>query len=62
MKEYYIIQPMFSWWNTDKLNKLLKKNGKVVEKTFEYSSEKNNLFLKIKEIKNVINYSSRKKY
>ena len=62
MKEYYIIQPMFSWWNTDKLNKLLKKNGKVVEKTFEYSSEKNSSFLKIKEIKDVINYSSRKKY
>ena len=53
---------MFSWWNTNKLNKLLKKNGKVVEKTFEYSSEKNNSFLKIKEIKNMINYSSRKKY
>ena len=62
MKEYYIIQPMFSWWNTNKLNKLLKKNGKVVEKTFEYSSEKNNSFLKIKEIKNMIHYSSRKKY
>ena len=34
MEEYYIIQPMFSWWNTEKLKKSIGNKGKAVSKVF----------------------------
>ena len=53
MKSYYIIQPMFSWWNTNKLKATILKNGKPVSKTFEYSSINNKDWLNIKKIKQI---------
>ena len=32
MKSYYIIQPMFSWWNTNKLKATILKNGKSFQR------------------------------
>ncbi len=54
MKDYYIIQPMFSWWNTNKLKKLIGKTGKPVSESFEYSSNGNSHWLNINEIKKII--------
>ena len=54
MKSYYIIQPMFSWWNTNKLKATILKNGKPVSKTFEYSSINNKDWLNIKKIKKLL--------
>lgn len=54
MKSYYIIQPMFSWWNTNKLKATILKNGKPVSKTFEYSSINNKDWLNIKKIKQLL--------
>ncbi len=54
MKNYYIIQPMFSWWNTNKLKATLLKNGKPVSKSFEYSSLTNKKWLNIQKIKDIL--------
>ena len=62
MKDYYIIQPMFSWWNTDKLKKLIINKGTVVSKTFEYSSENNKDYLNIKQIIKLTKLSIGDKY
>ena len=51
---FYIIQPMLSWWDRKKINSNIKKNGKKILEPFEYSSENNKTFLKIKEIKKLI--------
>ncbi len=55
MKEYYIIQPMFSWWNTSKLKASIVKKGKAVSESFEYSSDTNKNFLTIDKIKSILN-------
>ncbi len=55
MKDYYIIQPMLSWWDRKKIKKNIKQNGKKVLKPFEYSSENNTVFLKTNEIKKLVN-------
>ena len=58
MKNYFIIQPMFSWWNTNKLKATILKNGKPVSETFEYSSINNKDWLNIKnkaDIKTKVN-------
>ncbi len=55
MKGYYIIQPMFSWWNTDKLKLSIGKKGKKVSKSFEYSSDTNKNFLQLNDIKKIVN-------
>ena len=55
MKDYYIIQPMLSWWDRKKIKKNIKQYGKKVLKPFEYSSENNKVFLKTNEIKKLIN-------
>jgi UDP-N-acetylglucosamine 4,6-dehydratase/5-epimerase len=54
MKEYYIIQPMFSWWNTENLQLFIGSKGKKVSKSFEYSSHNNESFLTISDIKNIL--------
>ena len=54
MNEYYIIQPMFSWWNTDQLKLAIGNKGKAVSKSFEYSSDSNKDFLTIDGIKNIL--------
>ena len=54
MKKYYIIQPMFSWWNTDNLKLSIGNRGQAVSKSFEYSSHTNNNFLTISDIKNIL--------
>ncbi len=50
MKDYYIIQPMFSWWNTKQLKKNLKSKGKLINKSFEYASNTNKDWFTKKEI------------
>ena len=45
MQDYYIIQPMFSWWNTDTLKMNLGKVGTTVSDSFEYSSDTNHHWL-----------------
>ena len=54
MNKYYIIQPMFSWWNTKNLQSLIGNQGEAVSKSFEYSSHTNNNFLKLSDIKNML--------
>lgn len=47
---YYIIQPSFDWWG-EKNNH---KNGKVIEKDFEYHSGNNNKWLTVSQIRKLI--------
>ena len=54
MNEYYIIQPMFSWWNTEQLKLSIGNKGKAVSKSFEYSSYSNKDFLTVQGIKSII--------
>ena len=54
MEDYYIIQPMFSWWNNTEYKKNIQKVGKVVDSSFEYSSDSNKDFLTINAIKNIL--------
>jgi len=54
MQDYYIIQPMFSWWNTDQLKLSIRNKGKDVSNSFEYSSDSNKDFLTIGAIKNIL--------
>lgn len=54
MKDHYIIQPMFSWWNTDQLKLSIGNSGKAVSKSFEYASDSNKHFLTIDDIKNIL--------
>ena len=54
MKDFYIIQPMLSWWDRKKIDPNIKKYGKKVLKPFEYSSENNKVFLPVPEIKKLI--------
>ena len=54
MDDHYIIQPMFSWWNTEQLQLSIGNKGHKVDKTFEYSSDSNEKFLSLDEIKNIL--------
>ena len=54
MKDYYIIQPMLSWWDKSKTKVKIRKHGKKITEPFEYASDSNRNFLQIKEIKNLI--------
>ena len=51
MQAYYIIQPMFYWWNNKTLKKVIGKNGVSVSKSFEYSSDSNEFRLSVENIK-----------
>ena len=35
LKDYFVIPPLFSWWNMEKINKKVLKVGKRVSKDFE---------------------------
>ena len=54
MQKYYIIQPMFSWWNTIKLKQVIGEKGKNLSNSFEYSSKTNKNWLSVEEIKKII--------
>jgi len=54
MQSYYIIQPMFHWWNNQTLKNVIGKEGKPVSNSFEYSSISNKKWLTIKEIKSLL--------
>ncbi len=54
MSDYYIIQPMFSWWNTEKLKEYIGNTGKPVSNSFEYSSDTNKNFLSIADINSIL--------
>jgi UDP-N-acetylglucosamine 4,6-dehydratase/5-epimerase len=52
--KYYIIQPMFYWWDTKNFKTYIGKKGKPVEKSFEYSSEKNTNWYTEKDLKKLL--------
>ena len=54
MKDYYIIQPMLSWWDRKNVKSNIKRNGKKILEPFEYSSANNKTFLNINEIKKLV--------
>lgn len=54
MKNYYIIQPMFSWWNTENLKKNIGNEGTAVSNSFEYSSDTNKNFLLVNDIETIL--------
>lgn len=49
--KYYIIQPDFEWWNPS----IKHRDGKPVEKDFEYHSGKNKEWLTIEQLREMIN-------
>ena len=51
---HYVIQPMFSWWNIQEFKDNIKKRGKIVSKSFAYSSEKNTEWLNLSDIRKLI--------
>ncbi len=53
MSDHYIIQPMLAWWNKS-IKKNSEEKGTKINKPFEYSSENNEKFLEVKEIKELI--------
>ena len=55
MKDYYIIQPMFYWWNNETLKKVIGKTGVSVSESFKYSSDSNIDWWSVKNIKNILN-------
>tara|TARA_B100000686_G_scaffold104955_1_gene112124 strand:- start:7343 stop:8338 length:996 start_codon:yes stop_codon:yes gene_type:complete len=54
MGNYYLIQPMHSWWNTKKLKQIIGRTGAPVSESFEYCSNKNSDWLSINEIKKLV--------
>ncbi|MES2854615.1 MAG: UDP-N-acetylglucosamine 4,6-dehydratase (inverting) [Bdellovibrionota bacterium] len=48
----YVIQPSFDWWDTSAYAK--KTGGKVVSEGFEYSSDKNDIWMSSKELTAII--------
>ena len=54
-KNFYLIEPNFTFNRNLKYNKISKLKGKKVEKNFEYNSYNNKKKLSIKEIKKLIN-------
>lgn len=54
MRSFYIIQPMFYWWNNEILKKVIGKTGISVSKSFEYSSNTNNMWHSVEDIKNLL--------
>ena len=45
---------MFYWWNNETLKKVIGKTGYSVSKSFEYSSNNNDNWLSVEEIKNLL--------
>jgi len=46
---YYIIQPEFSWWRLGN-----HKDGKPIEEDFEYTSDKNEEWLTVEEMREML--------
>ena len=47
----YIIVPQLSWWNKKNFESTVEKKGKKVPNDFEYTSDKNNDWLSVKQLK-----------
>ena len=54
LDDKYIIIPKLSWWNTKELDLNIKKNGKIVSDEFEYTSDKNNQWLTMRELEKLV--------
>jgi UDP-N-acetylglucosamine 4,6-dehydratase/5-epimerase len=61
MGDYFIIQPMHYWWNNNNLKKIIGNSGKAVSNSFEYSSNKNDQWLNVEDLKYFIKYNKFKK-
>ena len=53
----YIIVPRLSWWNRKNLDQKIRKLGKAVSADFEYISNKNTKWLKVNQLKKIVNGS-----
>ena len=49
----YTIVPQLSWWNKKNFDLKVEKKGKKVSDDFEYTSDKNNDWLSIKQLKKI---------
>ncbi len=54
LKDKFIIIPQLSWWNLKSLDKSVRKLGKRVDDSFEYTSDKNTQWLSQKELKKIL--------
>jgi UDP-N-acetylglucosamine 4,6-dehydratase len=50
--DYYIVQPEFKWWNSEKYTN--ENDGSKVHSNFSYTSDNNKIFLTPKELKEII--------
>ena len=50
--DHYIIQPDFKWWNSEKY--INENKGSRVHNDFSYTSDNNEKFLSVKELKNIL--------
>ena len=57
MGDHYIIQPMHYWWNNINLKKIIGNSGKAVSDSFEYSSNNNDQWLTVEDLKYFIKYN-----
>ena len=53
----YIIVPRLSWWNRKNLDQKIRKLGKAVSPDFEYVSNKNTKWLKVGQLKKIVDSS-----
>ena len=54
MKDKFIIIPQLFWWDNKMLHKSIISLGKKVPQDFEYTSDKNKIWLSIKELQAII--------
>ena len=54
LKEKYIIEPSFSWWDKKESKILYSIKAKKVDENFEYSSDKNTDWLNVQSIKKLL--------
>ena len=54
LKEKYIIEPSFSWWDKKESKILYSSKAKKVDENFEYSSDKNTDWLNVQSIKKLL--------
>ena len=52
--DYYILQPMLTWWNNAEFKKNIGKVGKTVDNYFEYSSDSNTNWYKENDLKKIL--------
>ena len=52
--DYYLIQPLFSWWDTKEFKKTIGKKGVEVDASFAYSSDNNDVWLNHKNLVTLI--------